>query len=172
MENNPEHFKDKDTSKISIATFTPELPREYARISVDAAFNGCTDALGIIDTKHITQNFILSLGIFLTPKDRTELREIGKDGKTLDIRDVIRKRFNLRNSAMVKLNSSGLTLSEMRAMLNLRSKKYSELTTEQLLTLRNKVLFKLEVEVKQHIQQWEERLRQIQLVMEARNISL
>ena len=57
-------------------------------------------------------------------------------------------------------------------MIGLRPKKYSELTTDQLSTLRNKVLFRLENEVMFHIEQWEERIRQIELVAQSRGITL
>ena len=57
-------------------------------------------------------------------------------------------------------------------MLNLRAKKYSELTTDQLVTLRNKVLFRLEQEVNYHITSWEERIRQIKMVAESKGITL
>ena len=42
------------------------------------------------------------------------------------------------------------SINELRAMVNLKPKKYSELTTDQLTVLRNKVLFKLENEVMFH----------------------
>ena len=57
-------------------------------------------------------------------------------------------------------------------MLNLKTKKYSELTTEQLVLLRNKVLFYFIEELERHIEQWEERISQIKKVCEARNITL
>ena len=57
-------------------------------------------------------------------------------------------------------------------MLNLQSKKYSELTTDQLTILRDKMLFRLEEEVNRHIDQWEEKIAQIEKVAEARNIVL
>ena len=57
-------------------------------------------------------------------------------------------------------------------MVNLKPKKYSELTAYQLIVLRNKVLFKLENEVMFHIEQWEERIRQIELVAKERDIVL
>ena len=44
--------------------------------------------------------------------------------------------------------SKGLSYSALRSMVNLKSKKYSDLTTEQLLTLRNRILFALEADVK------------------------
>ena len=57
-------------------------------------------------------------------------------------------------------------------MVNLRPKKYSELTTDQLTVLRNKVLFKLENEVMFHIDQWENRINQIRKVAESKGINL
>jgi hypothetical protein len=57
-------------------------------------------------------------------------------------------------------------------MFNLKSKKYSELTTDQLVLLRNKVLFRFEQKIDLHIHQWEERIRQIQVVAESREIDL
>ena len=57
-------------------------------------------------------------------------------------------------------------------MVNLKPKKYSELTTDQLTVLRNKVLFKLENEVMFHIEQWEERMRQLRMVAESKGITL
>ena len=57
-------------------------------------------------------------------------------------------------------------------MLTLRSKKYSDLTTDQLLTLRNKVLFRFEDEIDYHISQWEERIRQLKIVAAEKKINL
>jgi AAA+ superfamily predicted ATPase len=57
-------------------------------------------------------------------------------------------------------------------MVKLKSKKYSELTTDQLTLLRNKILFRLEDEVEFHISQWEERIEQIKKVAQVRGIEL
>ena len=48
----------------------------------------------------------------------------------------------------------------------------AELTSEQLKTLRDKVLFLLEKEVKLHIEQWENRSRQIEQVAKSKGWSL
>jgi 3-hydroxyacyl-CoA dehydrogenase len=50
-------------------------------------------------------------------------------------------------------------------MLQLKNKKYSDMTTEQLLALRNRILFNLENEVKHHVRQWEARIEQIDEVL-------
>ena len=57
-------------------------------------------------------------------------------------------------------------------MLNLKSKKYSELTTDQLVALRNKVLFRFQNEIEYHASQWEDRIKQIKEVAAAKGISL
>ena len=95
-----------------------------------------------------------------------------KDGNTRSKLEVIKERLNINPSVRLTVKSSGLNFTELRAMIGLRPKKYSELTTDQLATLRNKVLFRLENEVMFHIEQWEERIRQIELVAQARGITL
>ena len=53
----------------------------------------------------------------------------------------------------------------MRAMLNIKpNKKYMDLTTSQLETLRNRILFNLEEAVKEHIAAWERRMEEIEMV--------
>ena len=55
-------------------------------------------------------------------------------------------------------------------MTTLRSKKYSDLTTPQLETLRNRILFSLADDCEFHIKQWETRMKQIKMVADARGI--
>ena len=58
-------------------------------------------------------------------------------------------------------------------MLSLRpNKKYADLTTVQLETLRNRILFVLEESVKNHISSWEERMSQIEQVADNYGIKL
>lgn len=169
---NKSQFPAKELNKISIAACTDGIPREFERISIDSVMNGCLDTLGFLDTKHITFSFILNLGVYLTPDEMQEFTEKDKDGNTRSKLEVIKERLNINPSVRLIVKPSGLNFTELRAMVSLRPKKYSELTTDQLTTLRNKVLFRLENEVKYHITQWEERMRQIKLVAEARGITL
>lgn len=169
---NKEHFPQSELKNIPITAITGGVPKEFSRLSIDSVINGCLDTLGIIDTKHITFNFILNLGIYLTPEEMREFDEKDKDGKTRSKLEVIKERLNIKPTVRLIVKPSGLNYTELRAMLNLRPKKYSELTTDQLVTLRNKVLFRLEQEVDYHITSWEERIRQIKMVAESRGITL
>ena len=167
-----DQFPANELKNISIATCTSGLPREFERISIDSVLSACLDTLGYFDNKHITFSFILNLGVYLTPAEMKEFTEMDKDGNTISKLEVIKERLNINPSVRLTVKSSGLNFTELRAMIGLRPKKYSELTTDQLATLRNKVLFRLENEVMFHIEQWEERIRQIELVAQARGITL
>ena len=112
------------------------------------------------------------MGVYLTPAEMKEFDEKDKDGNTRSKLEVIKERLNIKNTVRLTVKPTGLNFNELRAMVNLRPKKYSELTTDQLMVLRNKVLFRLENEVLFHIDQWEERIRQLKLVAENRGITL
>lgn len=86
--------------------------------------------------------------------------------------EVARERLGLKPSVNLYMTPKGLSFAQLRAMVNLKSKKYSELTTPQLETLRNRILFSLEDEVKFHIGQWETRKNQIKMVCDAKGYTL
>ncbi len=165
-------FPSNELKNISISACTGGLPREFERISIDAVLNGGLDQLGYLDTKHITFSFILNMGVYLTPEEMKDFDERDKDGNLRSKLEVIKERLNIKNTVRLTVKPSGLNFNELRAMVNLKPKKYSELTTDQLTVLRNKVLFKLEDEVAYHARQWEDRLSQIKKVAEARGIEL
>lgn len=169
---NKDIFPQNELKNISITAITGGVPKEFSRLSIDSVISGCLDQLGIFDSKHITFSFILNLGVYLTPDEMKNFNEKDKDGKTRSKLEVIKERLNIKPSVRLIVKPTGLNYNELRAMLNLRSKKYSDLTTDQLITLRNKVLFRLEQEVNYHIEQWEERIRQIQLVAQSKGITL
>ena len=172
MNSHKEDFPSNELKNISIAACTGGLPREFERISIEEVLDGGLDQLGYFDNKHITFSFILNMGVYLTPSEMKEFDEKDKDGNTRSKLEVIKERLNIKNTVRLTVKPTGLNFNELRAMVNLKPKKYSELTTDQLLVLRNKVLFRLENEVMFHIDQWEERIRQLKLVAESRGITL
>lgn len=172
MNAHKDDFPSSELKNISISACTGGLPREFERISIDDVLNGGLDQLGYFDNKHITFSFILNMGVYLTPTEMKEFDEKDKDGNTRSKLEVIKERLGIKPSVRLTVKPTGLNFSELRAMVNLKSKKYSDLTTDQLTVLRNKVLFRLENEVMFHIEQWEERMRQIELVAKERDITL
>lgn len=172
MNMHKEDFPTGELKEISISSISGGLPREFGRISIDEVLNGCLDQLGYFDNKHITFSFILDMGVYLTPTEMREFDEKDENGNTRKKPDVIKERLGLKPNVTLTVKPTGLNFSELRAMINLKAKKYSDLTTDQLTVLRNKVLFRLENEVMFHIEQWEERMRQIELVAKERNVTL
>lgn len=172
MNAHKEDFPSDELKNISIAACTGGLPREFERISIDEVLDAALDSLGFFDNKHITFSFILNMGIYLTPNEMKEFDEKDKDGNTRSKLEVVKERLNIKPTVRLTVKPSGLNFNELRAMINLKPKKYSELTTDQLITLRNKVLFRLENEVQFHANQWEDRIRQIELVAKEKNINL
>lgn len=172
MNSHKEEFPSNELKDISIASISGGLPREFSRISIDEVLNGCLDQLGYFDNKHITFSFILNMGVYLTPTEMKEFDEKDKDGNTRSKLEVIKERLGIKPNVRLTVKPTGLNFSELRAMINLKSKKYSDLTTDQLVVLRNKVLFRLENEVMFHIEQWEDRMRQIELAAKERGIVL
>ena len=133
------------------------IPEEFRDVTIENVLDGCLDTLGTFDKRHLSLNFLTKLGVWFTPaelKDLTVKDEV--TGKNKDRIKVIIERLRLNPNTQIKVSSKGLSYAELRSMLTLKVKKYSDLTTEQLLTLRNKVLFRFENEIDYHISQWEE----------------
>ena len=149
-------------------------PQEFQDVLIDNVLSGCLDTLGIFDRRHLSLNFITKLGVWFTQAELLELTEKDpKTGKNKDRLDVIRERLGLKASTKIRINQGkGLTYTELRAMLTLKSKKYSDLTTDQLLTLRNKVLYRFSDEIDYHISQWEEKIEQLEKVANLKGFSL
>ena len=170
LNKNKETLPKDQLDRLSINMVMNGIPREFDRLSITKVREACLDQLGIFDNKHITFSFILSLGVYLTPEEMNDFIEKDKEGKTRSKLEVIKERLNIKPTIKLTVKPGGLTFTELRAMLNLRPKKYSDLTTDQLTTLRNKVLFRLEQEVDYHIDQWVQRINQILKVAEERGI--
>ncbi len=148
------------------------IDSEYADVPLNLIIEGCIDKLGVFNRKYLKLSFILKQGLWLTQQEINELTERDENGEIRNRLDVVKERLNINKNIDFKINTKGLSYSQLRAMLQLKNKKYSEMTTEQLKTLRNRILFNLENEVKHHILQWEDRKEQLEIVAKQKGISL
>lgn len=149
------------------------MPDEYQNISLHLVMDGCLDRLGVFNKKHITRTFILKQGIWLTSVEAKDLVEYDQFGNLVDRLLVIRERLNIKDIEKLYLNAKGLNYTQMRGMLNIKpNKKYMDLTTLQLETLRNRILFNLEETVKDHIVAWERRMEEIEMVLGSKGLSI
>ena len=160
-----EYNEKNNLGPITIDFVASNCPSEYKNLPLDLVLSGCFDRLGKFNKQHITLTFILKQGVWFTPQESKDLTEKDENGKTKDKLAVLKERLQLRPDTELFVTPKGLSYTSLRAMVQLLSKKYKELTTEQLSTLRYKILFSLEDQVNKHIVQWEDRMRQIEEVI-------
>lgn len=160
-----------DWKQISISHTTPELPAEFADISVADALDGCIDGLGTFNKQHLTMTFIAKMGIWFTKAEERELK--GVANSNVDKLKVAKDRLHLPSKLVLRFSEKGLSYHEMRAILILPKKqKYTDMTTEQLLTLRNKILPRLLKEIDSHIFNWKRLQKQIEIIARHAGIDL
>ena len=148
-------------------------PDEFKEIPISLIIDGCIDRLGYFNKQHITLSFILKQGLWFTQQELKDLTEKNEDGTTKDRVEVVKEKLGLTKPGInLYITPKGLNFAQLKAMISLRSKKYSELTTDQLKTLRNIILFALSDEVRFHINQWEARISQLQEVAKLKDITL
>jgi len=138
---------------------------DFQNLPVNLVIDGGLDKLGRFDRSHITLTFILKQGLWFEKQELKEFNELfSKSDKKGDRTSIVKSKLGLPADAKLYFNALGLNYSELKSMLALKSMKYSTLTTEQLRTLRSKLLFALEDEVSFHIGQWNLRKTQIEQV--------
>lgn len=171
-ENNKEYIQQH---KVTSTNIFSSLPNEFLDLPLNLLIDGCLDRLGAFSKKHITKSFILRQGVWLTSQ---EIKDLNQDNplnpeQIKNILEVIRERLDLKEIDKLYINSKGLNYTQLRGMIQLKNnKKYSELSTNQLETLRYRVLFTLEEDVRAHIVAWEKRMEQIEEVAENLNYKL
>jgi len=170
LANNKEALKG---TKVTMDIIFSSIPNEFEKVPLNLVMDGCLDRLGVFNKKHITRTFILKQGIWLTPAEAKDLVEYDSFNNSVDRMEVIRDRLGVKEIERLYLNCKGINYTQMRAMLNIKpNKKYMDLTTIQLETLRNRILFNLEELVRNHIDSWEVRMGEIEMVAEYKGFKL
>jgi len=166
MSNNPEI---KDYKSIPISKITDNLPDEFKDVSIFSVSEGCMDILGAFNKQHLTMSFITKMGLWFTKSEELELKGVSNSERI----KITKEKLHLPEELVLRFNEKGLSYHEMRAILTLPKKqKYSDMTTEQLLTLRNKVLLRLYKEVDSHISSWKFLQKQLEIVAKSKGINL
>lgn len=161
-----------DIKTFPISDIVGGCPDEYKNLSISLVLDGLLDRLGKFDRKHITLTFILKQGLWFTQQELKDLSEKNEDGTLKDRVETVKERLGLKPNVNIHITPKGINYTQLRAMILLRSKKYSELTTDQLKTLRNIILFSLIDEAQFHANQWEDRIKQIEAVCQEREIDM
>lgn len=147
------------------------VPHDYQTVTLGQLMKACFDKLGVINRKMISDNFILSQGIWLTEEEKQELTEYS-NGKIRPWLDVIKERLFLDN-VRLRVNTNGFTYGELKCLLRLDPiSKISNLPSSTLKLMRDKVLVLLDADTDYHIEKWKTLKRNIERVCEYKGIVL
>lgn len=152
-----------------------DISTKYNKINLQLILDACNDRLGVFDNSHLTKSFLLKRGVWFDRDDVQKLKTFalknGINSKTPRL-EVVRQYLKLKDYQVLKQNSRGLTVEELRLMLILRPSKIKDLTTEQLEILRYKLLLDLERNVRDHIERWETLESQIKKVAKVKKFTI
>lgn len=151
-----------------------DTPDEYKMIPIDLVLDACLCSLGVFQRKHITNNFLVKLGLWFTKDEIKEyLSQKDENGKSIDRLEQVKSNLNLRNDIKLHTNyNGGLSYLEFRAMHNMKNDRYENYNETVLNTIKNKVLPRLEDNVRTQAEFWENKLVEINKVAKIKGYTL
>jgi hypothetical protein len=146
---------------------------DYRKVPISLVQDACMDYLGTIDTTHLTFNFILRMGLWFTQQEmQTPVEEGGlyqkdpKTGKAMNRLEIVKTARRLKPEISLRIDPTGLSYAEFKAMCDLHRDKYSNLTTSQLKLLSTKVLYRFQNQCEMQAKQWQDKIEEIKEVAE------
>lgn len=163
IKNNPQKLTQEVIEQYPIGRLMAEIPNEYKRVPVGLVLKASMYSLGVCDTSHITLNFLVKLGIYLTQQEmQQELFERDPEtGKARNRMEIIKERENLNPALHLECHPDGLSYAEFHQMCKLHKDKYEKFTTQQLKILSEKVFYKFQQRCEDQAKQWEARAAEI-----------
>ena len=144
------HFTNDDL----ITTMFDGLPKEYETLTIGDLVKACLDSLEPINRRLISNEFIMSLGVWLTDEDKKDLTEYDSQHKLRPWLQVMKERLFI-DGGFFRVTPSGLSYPELRSLINLESRaKVSTVPSATLRLLRDKILLMLDQDLEYHIKKW------------------
>ena len=161
---------------LSTSSYITEIfsnvPAVFEKVTIDMLLNACFDKLDVLNTKIVSPSFIISQGIWLTKDEKKELTEYDENGNMRKWLDVMKERLIL-NNVRLRIDQKGLSYDEFRRLVQLGdSPKYSQLPTNTLKLLRDKIFLLLDNDLNYHINKWTNICNQIKAVADYKQIVL
>lgn len=130
------------------------LPKEYETLTIGDLVRACLDSLEPINRRLISNEFIMSLGVWLTDEDKKDLTEYDSQNKLRPWLQVMKERLFI-DGGFFRVTPSGLSYPELRSLVNLESRaKVSTVPSATLRLLRDKILLMLDQDLEYHIKKW------------------
>lgn len=152
------------TNNNNITDMFDGIPKEYEELTIGDLVKSCLDTLEPVNRRLISNEFIMSLGVWLTDEDKKDLTEYDSRGKLIPWLQVMRERLFI-TGGFFKIVPSGLSYQELRSLINLESHtKVSAIPSATLRLLRDKILLMLDQDLEYHIKKWTEIQQRIEEV--------
>ena len=170
INNNKEVLTQEAIKTYPISEVINGLPIEYERVPIALVMDACLDSLGQFDNSHLTLNFIVKMGLYFTQTEMQKdlYRKDPETGKAINRLEVIKKELCLNPSITLRICDTGLNYAEFRAMRRLKRDKYTNLTSDQLKLLSNKVLYRFQNQCENQAKQWKDKINEILKVAESK----
>ena len=140
------------------------LPKDFETLTIGDLLTACLDTCEPINRKIISNEFIMSLGIWLTEDEKRDLTEYDEKGKLRPWIEVMKERLFI-DGGYFKVIPTGLSYNELRMLLKLDlHTKVSMIPSATLMLLRDKILLLLDNDLEYHIRKWTNLKEQIENV--------
>ena len=154
------------TNDDNISLMFENLPKEFENLTIGDLLRACLDSLDPVNRKLISNEFIMSLGIWLTEDEKKDLTEFTSSGKLRPWLQVMKERMFI-DGGYFRVTPTGLSYSELRALLNIEpNARVSGVPSATLRLLRDKILLLLDNDLEYHIRKWTELEEKIEKVAE------
>lgn len=163
IRNSKKNITQEEAEKYPISSLMAEIPDEYKRVPIGLVLKASMYSLGVFDTSHITLNFLIKLGIYLTQQEmQVELFERDPEtGKARNRMEIIKQREGLNPAIRLECIPTGLSYAEFHQICKLRKDKYEKFTTPQLKILSEKVLYRFQQRCEEQAKQWQDKAEEI-----------
>lgn len=165
-------IKRTNLNELTLSTIYKGVPTNFEKINLDIFLKACRNLLGVFNRSHLTNQFILGLGVWFNQSDISDFQSRGLESLNDRLND-LKSRLHLKANTIIPVKATGLCIEQFSAIMQIRANiKYSDLSNLQLEVLRDSVLFTLADTVRKHIKQWETLICQIEEVCKTKNITL
>lgn len=164
IKNNRDKLNNDTIKHYPVGGIMEGIPLEYKDVPLSLVMDACLDALGLLNNEHLTLNFIVKMGLWFTPQEMQKdlYRKDPETGKSMNRLEVVSQELRLNPAIQLRINcDTGLTFAEFRSMCRLRKDKYSNLTSDQLKLLSNKVLYRFQDQCENQAKQWKDKMDEI-----------
>lgn len=175
ISNNKEELTQEVIKTYAIGNIMNGLPIEFERVPISLVMDACLDSLGVLDNSHLTLNFIVKMGLWFTPQEMQKpvaegglYKKDPETGKAVNRLEVVTKELRLNPSISLRIDNTGLSYAEFRSMCRLKRDKYTNLTSDQLRLLSNKVLYRFQDQCEMQAKQWQDKIAEILKVAESK----